>query len=165
MSSSRDAIFVNESPSIYKFWKTIEAGETLTHSYVQLLGFKTFDTAPLLKKVHVGFSFDAWENFAKNTALAKEDIFELVQISARTIARRRDEGRLHPDESDRLLRATKIFAQALSLFEGDASLARQWLLSPQVALGGSTPLKYASTELGAREVENLIGRLEHGIPS
>jgi putative toxin-antitoxin system antitoxin component (TIGR02293 family) len=51
------------------------------------------------------------------------------------------------------------------LFEGDANAARQWLTAPQPALGGSTPGDYAATELGAREVENLIGRLEHGIPS
>jgi putative toxin-antitoxin system antitoxin component (TIGR02293 family) len=42
---------------------------------------------------------------------------------------------------------------------------RQWLSSPQVGLGGAVPLEYAETELGAREVEHLLGRIEHGVYS
>ncbi|MCH7682562.1 MAG: DUF2384 domain-containing protein, partial [Gemmatimonadetes bacterium] len=30
---------------------------------------------------------------------------------------------------------------------------------------GGIPIEFSSSEVGAREVENLIGRLEHGIPS
>jgi uncharacterized protein (DUF2384 family) len=33
----------------------------------------------------------------------------------------------------------------------------------QKGLGGKTPLEYADTEPGAREVEDLLGRLEHGV--
>ena len=52
---------------------------------------------------------------------------------------------------------------AVALFEGDIAAARKWLQMPQRGLGGETPLDFASTEVGAREVENLIGRLEHGV--
>jgi uncharacterized protein (DUF2384 family) len=38
-----------------------------------------------------------------------------------------------------------------------------WLRSPNRALGGESPLALSKTEVGAREVENLIGRLEHGV--
>jgi putative toxin-antitoxin system antitoxin component (TIGR02293 family) len=38
-----------------------------------------------------------------------------------------------------------------------------WLNSPNHGLGGRTPLQMAQTEAGSREVENLIGRLEHGV--
>ena len=41
--------------------------------------------------------------------------------------------------------------------------ARKWLFSPQVGLGGAVPLEYAETEVGAREVENLLGRIEYGV--
>ena len=43
--------------------------------------------------------------------------------------------------------------------------ARQWLTSPQLGLGGSVPLEYAETEVGAREVEDLLGRIEYGVYS
>jgi putative toxin-antitoxin system antitoxin component (TIGR02293 family) len=70
-----------------------------------------------------------------------------------------------PHESDCLVRADRILSLAVGLFDGDDEAARRWRTHPQQALGGSTPWDYAGTEIGAREVENLLGRLENGIPS
>ncbi len=135
------------------------------HYYAALLGLKIRETSMLLKRIKEGLPYSSWENFVLNTDLRKEDALGLVQITLRTLSRRKEEGILHPDESDRLLRAARIFARAVELFEGDAQLARGWLIASQPALSGSTPIEYAATEIGAREVEALIGRLEHGIPS
>jgi putative toxin-antitoxin system antitoxin component (TIGR02293 family) len=52
----------------------------------------------------------------------------------------------------------------LQLFEGGLDEARTWLFAPHLALDSHSPIEFASTEIGAREVESLIGRLEHGIP-
>ena len=87
----------------------------------------------------------------------------MVQISPRTLARRKDEGRLRPDESDRLVRVARIFGRAIDLFEGNAPAARQWLGKPNTALGGASPLEMVTSEVGAREIVGLIGRLEHGV--
>jgi len=106
-----------------------------------------------------------YERFLEATSLSREAAADVLQIPARTLNRRREEGRLHADESDRLLRVARLFARALELCEGDESGARTWLTSPADGLGGATPLEYASTEVGALEVDALIGRIEHGIPS
>ena len=58
---------------------------------------------------------------------------------------------------------SRVFARAIELFEGDDRAARRWLSAPQRALGGAVPLTLAKTEVGAREVERLVGRLEHGV--
>jgi len=58
-----------------------------------------------------------------------------------------------------------VFRRALQLFDGDTKAARRWLSNPQPALGGAIPLKLAETEVGAREVEAAIGRIEHGVYS
>ena len=68
-------------------------------------------------------------------------------------------------ESDRLLRTARLFRLAVDLFDGDRQAARQWLQTPKRALGGATPLDHAATEVGAREVEDLVGRAEHGVVS
>ena len=47
---------------------------------------------------------------------------------------------------------------------GDLEEARQWLKTPQRGLHGAVPLDYAKTEMGAREVENLLSQLNHGGP-
>ena len=72
---------------------------------------------------------------------------------------------VEPDETDRLVRTSRVFARAIELFEGNSDNARRWLTNPVGALGGRTPLDFASTDVGAIEVENLIGRLEYGIPT
>ena len=61
------------------------------------------------------------------------------------------------------MRASRVFERAVDLFEGDAPAATRWLRTPQAGLGGRKPLELASTDVGAREVEDLIGRLEHGV--
>ena len=85
-------------------------------------------------------------------------------MSPRTLVRRKVRGRFSADESDRLLRAARILGRALELFEGDRDAAMKWMLNAQPALGAS-PIDAARTELGAREVENLVGRIEHGVYS
>jgi putative toxin-antitoxin system antitoxin component (TIGR02293 family) len=135
------------------------------NSYVELLGMKDGRPSELLEHIKRGLGYSSWESFIRNTDLRKKDAVSLVQISSRTLSRRKVEGRLNPVESDRLIRAARIFALASDLFDGNIDSAREWLTAAQAALGGSTPIEYASTEPGAREVEALIGRLEHGIPS
>jgi putative toxin-antitoxin system antitoxin component (TIGR02293 family) len=135
------------------------------HGYVAALGLDTFDTARLLRRIAAGLPFTAWTAFLRNSGLPSARVAALVQLPPRTLARRKLERRLRPDESDRLVRAARLYAEAVALFEGDEGQARRWLTTPQPALSGATPLDVAITDLGAREVEALIGRLEHGIPS
>jgi putative toxin-antitoxin system antitoxin component (TIGR02293 family) len=67
-------------------------------------------------------------------------------------------------ESDRVVRLARLLGMA-GFVMASKEAGRQWLCSPQVGLGGAVPLEYAETELGAREVENLLGRIEHGVYS
>ncbi len=130
-----------------------------------LLGLRSTGTAALVDRVHAGLPYTAFERFRRNVQLSLQQLAELVQIPPRTLSRRKARKRLLPDESDRLVRASRLFAEALELFEGDLAGAKRWLATPQPALHGRTPLDWATTDVGAREVERLIGRLEHGIPS
>ena len=57
----------------------------------------------------------------------------------------------------------RIYVKALRLFEGDEEAARRWLSSPLPMFGGATPLEFASTDGGAKEVIQTIARLEQGI--
>ena len=131
--------------------------------YVILLGFEPLDNAGLIGRVEEGFPYRALERFRGNVGLSREAVAELVGIKPRTLDRRREGGRLRPEESDRLLRASRVFGKTLALFEGDVEAAMAWFRSPQRALGGAAPLDVAKTEIGAREVEGLVGRLEHGV--
>lgn len=153
-----------EPVDVERFVDFARSGKPGTHAYVILLGLqKNYDAGTLLDSVAKGLPFQAFARLQRNLELSAERLQEIVQIPERTLSRRRKEGRLRPDESDRLLRAGRLFAQAIELFDGDAEAARRWLGKPQTVLGGVVPWDLARSELGAREIETAIGRIEHGV--
>jgi len=130
-----------------------------------VLGFDTTDTKALVRRLGEGFAFGSVVRLQQALGLPLDAVAGLVGIPARTIARRKLEGRLRPEESERVLRIARVFDLAAALFEHDLASANVWLREPKKALGGEAPLQFARTEVGAREVEHLIGRLEHGVLS
>jgi putative toxin-antitoxin system antitoxin component (TIGR02293 family) len=110
-----------------------------------------------------GLPYRVVTQFQKASQLPLATIARVTQISPRTMARRKQAGRLTRGEAERLFRLSQIYRQAVRLFDGDAAGARRWLQSPNAALGDESPLSLAESEFGAREVENVIGRLEHGV--
>jgi putative toxin-antitoxin system antitoxin component (TIGR02293 family) len=127
------------------------------------LGLTAANPAELIQQLERGFSFKTLQTFESRSGLALSRLAATIGIPERTLARRKVSRRLTPDESERLLRISSIFEDAVDLFEGDVAAAVNWLTTPRKALGDRAPLAYARTGPGAREVENLIGRLEHGI--
>jgi putative toxin-antitoxin system antitoxin component (TIGR02293 family) len=88
----------------------------------------------------------------------------VLGIPPRTLARRKNQRRLRPDESDRLFRVARIVALAGVTLGGKDKAAR-WLKRPNRALGNEAPLHRLKTELGARQVEDVLGRISHGVYS
>lgn len=127
------------------------------------LGISACGTDKLVRLVQRGFPFRWLARLQKRSGLNWETLTEWVSIPMRTLSRRQREGRLAPNESDRVLRVARLFDLTVNLFEGDVEAARQWLLAPQYALANQTPLDFSKSEIGSREVEDLIGRIEHGI--
>jgi len=110
-----------------------------------------------------GFRYRSFARLKANLELPDEELAELIQVSHRTLARRRAEDAFSRDESDRLLRAARIFGQALAVFDGDVAAARHWLSTPAYGLNDQVPRDLASTEFGALQVEELLGQLKHGV--
>jgi putative toxin-antitoxin system antitoxin component (TIGR02293 family) len=104
--------------------------------------------------------------FKETLGIGKEQVLTYLDMSSATYARRtRGRGKLSTEETDRIFRYARLVALATNLFNGDEDEAMRWLKSPAYAFKGETPLEHATTEFGAHEVETLIGRLEHGIPT
>jgi putative toxin-antitoxin system antitoxin component (TIGR02293 family) len=127
------------------------------------LGLKVTRTDQLIDQVQHGLSFKALVSLEAASGMTASEIASIIGIPARTLARRRSAGKLAPDESERLLRIATVLEKAVGLFEGDVPAALAWLRSPKKALRHQSPLSYARSELGAREVLDLIGRLEYGV--
>jgi putative toxin-antitoxin system antitoxin component (TIGR02293 family) len=99
------------------------------------------------------------------TALSLNDslLASVLSLSRRSLVRlRKANKRLSLTASDRLFRVVRLFAFAAEVLEG-SDQAKKWLISPQVGLGGRVPLEFLETEVGTREVEALLGRIEYGV--
>lgn len=121
-------------------------------------------TAKLIASLKAGLPFRELEALQASLALPMERLLPMLGISKATLHRRKAAGRLDPAESDRVVRYARLMSWAIEVLESMES-ARQWLNAPQVGLGGAIPLEYAETEVGAREVEDLLGRIEYGVYS
>jgi len=111
----------------------------------------------------MGLRWTAVDSFLHVSGLTEQQLAEYLSVSLRTLARRKEGGTLGESESERLLRLSEIYDATLHLFDGDQVGARKWLLSPVRVLNNARPIDYARTGIGAREVRDLIGRLEHGV--
>ncbi|MDQ6654415.1 MAG: DUF2384 domain-containing protein [Verrucomicrobiota bacterium] len=116
----------------------------------------------LIRNVQAGLKFAEVEALRRDLDLPLDRLAETLGIARATLHRRKSAGRLAPDESDKVVRFARIFHQAEEVF-GTADRAREWLAFPQYGLGGAVPLDYARTEVGAREVEDLLGRIEYSV--
>ena len=94
--------------------------------------------------------------------LSSDSLSSAIALPKRTLSRRKKQDRLTADESDRLMRLARIAAHAVSVF-GDSSKASNWLKKPNRALGNVSPLSQMDTEVGARMVEQVLGRIEYGV--
>ena len=105
-----------------------------------------------------GLDFGEFEALRKQLDLSLDDLAARLGFSRSTIAQRKATGRLTTDESGKVVCYARLLGHAMHLF-GDLNEARQWLKTPQRGLHGAVPLDYAKTDLGAREVENLLTQL------
>lgn len=117
----------------------------------------------LLSRIEAGFAAEAVEQLRTRLDLSVAEMARLLDMSARTLGRRQEEGHLTAAESDRLYRYARLFERAVAVL-GNEEKACTWLKKEQWALGDRVPLETVRYEPGAREVEDLLGRIEHGLP-
>lgn len=115
----------------------------------------------LLAAIREGFPQTVVEEVMHAAGITLKELAAALDLSARSLQRRRRQGRLATYESDRLYRLARIIALAKQ-YLGDAETASRWLKRSNRALGGSTPLELIDTEPGARAVENVLGRIAYG---
>jgi putative toxin-antitoxin system antitoxin component (TIGR02293 family) len=116
----------------------------------------------LIESLQAGFPFSELETLRDLLDLPMDRLAAHLSISRATLHRRKTAGRLDSGESDRVLRFARLLGLALTTMES-LEAARGWLATPQIGLGGAAPLVFAETEVGAREVEDLLTRIEFSV--
>jgi putative toxin-antitoxin system antitoxin component (TIGR02293 family) len=128
------------------------------------LGLKTGGTSELIAAVKEGLPTRTFTALARMLSVSEATLARVTGISSTTLTRRKRAGQLSPEESEHVLRIAHLLDVATGVFE-DIESAADWLKTENLSLGGRTPLDYAETEIGEREVENLLGRIDYGVYS
>jgi putative toxin-antitoxin system antitoxin component (TIGR02293 family) len=109
-----------------------------------------------------GLPVDVIDSLGENLGTRPEAVLKTIAVSSRTLARRRKEGVLSAEESDRAVRIARIAALAEDVLGGRRE-AVEWLRQPNRSLGGYAPLELVRTDAGATMVADVLGRLEYGV--
>jgi putative toxin-antitoxin system antitoxin component (TIGR02293 family) len=124
--------------------------------------------ADLIAQVRAGMPAAALDSiivdFGETAGVIQAVIYDVVG-KARTLQRKRQHRAvLSSDESDRLARLARMLVRAEEAI-GDKAKAYSWLVKPNRALGGQSPLSLLDNDTGTLSVERVLGRIEHGVYS
>lgn len=129
-----------------------------------LFGLQIHNATEGIQQLKSGLPAEGWAALISTLGTNEKELAEAVQIPTTTLARRKKSGRFTVEESERLFRMARLVAQARRVFRSDEGVAR-WFNKPNRALGGVSPLEYASTPIGAEEVERVLERILDGGPA
>lgn len=115
-----------------------------------------------VRLVRQGFPFVCATELAGHLGLVDSQLANTLDVSPVTLAKRRRSGFLTMRESVKILRIALVLERATEVFEA-ADAAVDWLNHRNSALGGVAPLSLLDTEFGAKEVDRILGTIEHGV--
>jgi len=149
----------------------IDANGTHLVIALELLGgHKVFSHAPEnLLDVHHWVSHGIPSISIAHLALAVEPLSshilsEALGVSLRTLHRKKgaESETLSVAQGGRTFKFAEVVAKA-TLVLGNREAAVQWLTSPAMGLDQQKPLDLLATPVGTQLVEELLGRIEHGV--
>lgn len=121
-----------------------------------------WDLQTAASKISEGLGSGILATIQSRLHLSNQQLSDLILVSTRTLDRRKKEKKLPPDESERSYRIARLTERAYQVF-GESEKVASWFSELNFALGNKTPLELAKTEPGALLIEQLLGRIEHGI--
>lgn len=154
-------------------WRIVDSQEAImeTQAIVEILGGRKVlgkaiknvdDLANLVRK---GLPASSLPALAQKLHVGNGVLSRKLGIPQRTLTRRLSQASLlTPAESDRTVRMARVYANAVEMI-GDEEKAVGWLSTPNRALGGEKPLDLLDTDMGARMVEDILGRIAYGVYS
>lgn len=132
----------------------------------KMLGKKVESSLDIVDIVQQGLPSKAVFYLQNALGLGDEEYASALGVSSKWLVRNRKTPKLHlgVDISDRLVRVARIFKLAQEVLESETA-ALSWLHRQQSGLSERTPLELMRTEAGAKEVEELLYRMEYSIYS
>jgi putative toxin-antitoxin system antitoxin component (TIGR02293 family) len=119
----------------------------------------------VIKTSREGVERSLVDHVSKMVKLTDNEMAHLLGMTPRNLHRISSDKRLGTDASERLLLLKNILIHALDTFEGEEVIVRNWLRTPISELNDQTPLQMMDTVTGFSLVDDVLGRLDYGLPA
>jgi putative toxin-antitoxin system antitoxin component (TIGR02293 family) len=116
----------------------------------------------LVEQIRAGFPYEMVESMTLEVGITVDELVEVGVITRRTLSHSRQAQQFSSAQSDRATRFFRIFQKAKDTF-GSKEKAIAWLRRPTRPLAENAPVTLLDTEEGARMVDDLLSRIDHGI--
>ena len=97
--------------------------------------------------------------------LTDKEMAYVLGMTPRNLHRISAEQRFGTEASERLLLLKNLLLHALDTFEGKPNVVLNWLRTPIRELDNQTPLQLMDTVTGFGLVDDVLGRLDYGLPA
>ena len=105
------------------------------------------------------------DEIAALVGLTDKEMAYALNMTPRNLHRLKDDQRFSVDASERLLLLKNLLLHALDTFEGRKVTVLHWLRTPIRELANQTPLQLLDTVTGFGLVDDVLGRLDYGLPA
>jgi len=119
----------------------------------------------LLKVIRDGITYEEFDRVKDNSGLSLSDWANYLNLSERTLLRyAKNDENLDKGTSERVIEIALLQERAVEVF-GNISVFHDWINTPLRALGNVKPKDFLDSSIGIQILMNVLGRIEHGIPS
>lgn len=105
------------------------------------------------------------DEVAALVGLTDREMAYALNMTPRHLHRLKDEQRVSVDASERLLLLKNLLMHALDTFEGRKATALHWLRTPIRELAEQSPIQLMDTVTGFGLADDVLGRLDYGLPA
>jgi len=128
-------------------------------------GLKPASDFTVIKTSREGVLRSVADEVSEMVKLTDNEMAYLLGMTPRNLHRIPADKRLGTDASERLLLLKNILIHALDTFEDNENIVRNWLRTPLNELNDQTPLQLMDTITGFGMVDDVLGRLDYGLPA
>jgi putative toxin-antitoxin system antitoxin component (TIGR02293 family) len=128
-------------------------------AYVSPLDGSTLD---LIQWARNGVSMDFLNKLADKLSFSLNELGNILHVSLRTLQRYDSSKVLDTDASSKAIQLAALRKHGLEVFEDEAAF-NEWLKSPLPALESKRPIDFLDTSYGFELINQLLGRIEHGV--
>ena len=116
----------------------------------------------LINRVRKGYPANLVKDAGEYFNVPEKRVLDMIGMPTSTVHRYKIQGRpLDPAVSERVHRIAVVTRQAIEVI-GDAKLAKDWMLRPNLSLGDVAPFDLLDTEIGANAIRRVLVAIAEG---